>query len=320
MNNKKKCFVIMPISTTQSGTEQEWTGIFKGIIKPAVEESGYGYNCERYELRRANITKDILDELNNAHVVIADLTGSNPNVLWELGVRHTLSKRTILIAQDKRFLPSDLKDYPIILYKYKQTPAEVDKFRQDIKDKLEDIEADPEKPDSPVADFLQVKNIDLLAYEKTANLRKMGALISELSYDATVVDELIGTVKSTQQTKKGQEEKSYATTWRFANTCLELLVSTGYIALPKELLHKIRKINRVIGSVNRSLELWQEFGNDVERNLLRTLPILKKSFIEVLEGMNRIKLDYENNNYQEPKEPIIELADPEHEKYLKQLG
>ena len=318
MKNKKKCFVIMPVSGTNSCIEDEWTGIFEHMIKPAVKGSRLGFDCERAKPMSGAFIKDILEGLNRADVVIADLTDRNPNVCYELGIRHTLKNRTILITQSMDDVPSDLQSYWVITYEKDLSGA--DRFKKRIREILREMQKDPDKTDSPVADFLQVKNIDLFAYEKTANLRKMGALISELSYDATVVDELIGTVKSTQQTKKGQEEKSYATTWRFANTCLELLVSTGYIALPKELLHKIRKINRVIGSVNRSLELWQEFGNDVERNLLRTLPILKKSFIELLENMNRIKLDYENNNYQEPKEPIIELADPEHEKYLKQLG
>ena len=110
MKNKKKCFVIMPFSETDSLAERKWTEIFEHIIQPAVEDCGLGHECGRYEFRRANIIKDILQELNSAHVVIADLTDGNSNVLWELGVRHTLSKRTILIAQDKKFLPSDLKD------------------------------------------------------------------------------------------------------------------------------------------------------------------------------------------------------------------
>ena len=40
MRNKKKCYVIMPFSDTDSCTEEEWTGIFEHMIKPAVEESG----------------------------------------------------------------------------------------------------------------------------------------------------------------------------------------------------------------------------------------------------------------------------------------
>jgi len=166
-NNKKKCFVIMPFSETDSLAEGKWTEIFEHIIKPAVEESGLGYDCKRYSLGRANIIKDILKDLNRAQVVVADLTDNNPNVLWELGVRHVLKRRTILIAQDKKCLPSDLKDYPVI--PYDQTKAGFDKFKEDIKGKLEDIEADPEKPDSLVADFLQHKNIDIVAYEKISN-------------------------------------------------------------------------------------------------------------------------------------------------------
>ena len=98
MNNKKKCFVIMPFSDTNSLAEEKWTGVFEHIIKPAVEECGFNYECKRYSLGRANIVRDILEDLNRAELVIADLTDNNPNVLWELGVRHTLKRRTILVA------------------------------------------------------------------------------------------------------------------------------------------------------------------------------------------------------------------------------
>ncbi len=319
MNNKKKCFVIMPFSKTYSLTKEQWTEIFEHKIKPAVEESGFGYKAQRYELRRANITKTILQEINSSHLVIADLTSKNPNVLWELGVGHTLSKRTILIAQDKKFLPSDLKDYPIILYKYKQTPAEVDKFKEDIKKELEDIEADPEKQDSPVADFLQLKNIDILAYEKVANLKKLSALISELSYNINSIDDMINMVKKSEQVRKKDATKFRVAVVRFSNCCLELLISTSYIILPKELLDHVKYINEGIQLANGHLDLWGQtaFTKEIEKALKKHLPEMKKQLTSLLEAIGKLRLDYMNDNYQEPRMPPVILSSPEHEKYLE---
>jgi len=312
MNDKKKCFVIMPFSKTYSLTKEQWTELFEHKIKFAVEESGFNYECERYEMRRANITKAILHQLNNAHVVIADLTSRNPNVLWELGVRHVLSNRTILIAQDKKFLPSDLKDYPIILYKYKQSPGEIEKFNQEIKDKLEDIEKNPDDPDSPAADFLQNKNIDLLSYEKAANLRKLDALLSEFSLNIDNIDKI-----SAELRKLG------LSSFRLQNVCIKLFLSTRYINPTPGLLDDISLCDSIVDLVNQELDLIHQsimIDNEaLAKDMATKIVPMRNNFTEILQSFADIRTDYANNNYQEPKEPIIKLASQEHEKYLKQL-
>ena len=308
MNNKKKCFAIMPFSKAYSLTKEQWTEVFEHKIKSAVEESGFGYECERYELRRANITKAILQEINSAHLVIADLTGKNPNVLWELGVRHTLSKRTILIAQDKKFLPSDLRDYPIILYKYKQSPAEVDKFKEDIKKELEDIEADPEKPDSPISDFLQLKNIDLLSYEKFANLKKLDALISELSYNLDTLDKIAKDLRTISTTHCIMQ-----------NTCMKLFLSTRYITPTAKILNDIFLCNYMVDVTTRFLSFIEERTSSKKQTekIAKDLIVpMKGNFTSLLKSVVKVRTDYANDNYQEPKEPIILLSSPEHKEYL----
>jgi hypothetical protein len=308
MKNKKKCFVIMPFSETNSLAEKKWTEIFEHIIQPAVEDCRLGHECGRYEFRRANIIKDILQELNNAHVVIADLTDSNPNVLWELGVRHTLSKRTILIAQNKKFLPSDLKDYPIITYKYKPTPTEGHKFRQEIKDKLTDIEADPEKPDSPVADFLEHKNIDIIAYEKSANLRKLDALLSELSFDINEIDSISKSLT-----------KVHLTSSRLKNDCIKLYLSTRYLNPTPKVLDSMTLCDQMVDWVNQELDLffYHEGYDKLAKTLSKDILKMRGNFTSLLKSVAKIGTDFANDNYQEPKESIIKLASPKHEKYLK---
>ncbi|MCJ7654443.1 MAG: hypothetical protein MUO97_03940 [Dehalococcoidia bacterium] len=153
MRKKKKCFVIMPFSGTESCNEEKWKEIFDHIIKPAVEDCRLGYKCERSLPERENIIKGILRALSEADVVIADLTDGNPNVFYELGVRHTLTKRTILIAQGKEHIPFDLRPYPTVFYG--ESPTKIANFKSDIKRKLMDVSKNPERSDNPVADFLK---------------------------------------------------------------------------------------------------------------------------------------------------------------------
>lgn len=318
MNNNKKCFVIMPFSKTKSCTEQEWTGIFKGIIKPAVEESGLGYECERSVAERQNIVKGILEALNKANVVIADLTDNNPNVFYELGVRHTLANRTILIAQGEKYIPFDLRPYPVAFYSKSLT--NIEEFKSDIKKKLQDIETSPERSDNPVADFLKERNVVLFSAEKSANLRKLDALISELSYALDSANTIHARVKQNEQARKeGKVEKLFFPSSRLANTCLELLLSTSYIVLSQELLKIVRGLSESVELLNISLELWTNprFEKQIEKKLRKALPTFEKVLVNLLGIMNKVRTDYANDNYQEPKEVVILLASPEHKEHLK---
>ena len=152
---QKKCFVIMPFSGTKTCTEKEWTEVFKFIIKPAVEESGYDYRCERNSQNVGNIIKNIIANLNSADIVIADLTDRNANVFYELGVRHTLNFPTILITQNIQDVPFDLQGYKCIEYD-RTLPGAVE-FKKSIKNTILEIEKAKRKINySPVGDFLQL--------------------------------------------------------------------------------------------------------------------------------------------------------------------
>ena len=316
MNNQKKCFVIMPFSTTKSCTEEKWTEIFEFIIKPAVQESGLGYECERSVAERENIIKGILEALNKANVVIADLTGNNPNVFYEPGVRHTLANRTILIAQGEEHIPFDLRPYPVAFYS--ESPAKIAKFKKDIKKKLEDIEKNPDRSDSPVADFLKERNVVLLSSEKKRNLAALTALISELSYNIDAVDSILVAVKQSGELR-AKEKGVFVSHVRFDNTCLELLLSTSYITLTSRLRKIFWEANDRIRVHNCRLDLWpgERFSENVEEILQEGLPKFKGHLISLLKEMSKFRTDYANDNYQEPKTPAMILISPEHKKYIE---
>jgi len=177
MVKKKLCFVIMPFSSTNRCTSEQWTEIFNNVHKPAVTGSRLGYRCVRSDIRTGAFIKDILMQLNQADVVLADLTDMNPNVFYELGVRHTLKNRTILVSQTMDDVPSDLRQYGVITYK--TTPNGVVEYKKNLNNLLRDIRDNPDRADNPVSDYLHQKSIVTDPIEAKLIEKKLLALVSE---------------------------------------------------------------------------------------------------------------------------------------------
>lgn len=67
-----------------------------------------------------SVISDIWNAINSARIIIADCTGRNPNVFYELGIAHTLGKRVILIAQqnEKNDIPFDVQHIRALFYEF----------------------------------------------------------------------------------------------------------------------------------------------------------------------------------------------------------
>ena len=153
----KKCFVIMPFSSTKSTSAKNWTRIYEKIIVPAVEESGLEFECKRSKATRGNIIKEIVNDLNESELVIADMTDHKPNVCYELGIRHGLTVGTILLAQKREFLNIfDLHNYASHVYNWKTEPGRKNMIKK-IRELLKDFLEKPSKLDNPPQDFLRLK-------------------------------------------------------------------------------------------------------------------------------------------------------------------
>ena len=109
----------MPFSSTASCSGEHWTWIFENLFKPAVEEGNLDLECRRSAPTRGSLISGIVNDLRTAHVVIADLTDRNANVFYEMGVRHSLSNRSIMVAQRSGDIPSDLRGYAYHIYDWR---------------------------------------------------------------------------------------------------------------------------------------------------------------------------------------------------------
>ena len=124
------CFVLMPF-------DKKMVKVYEEGIKGAVRQAGLKCKLARDISRSTPIIQDVWEFINRARIVIADLTDRNPNVFYELGLAHSLVKRTILISQNPRKVPFDVKHIRYI--EYKDTPSGRGKLRTDLKRMLRSV-------------------------------------------------------------------------------------------------------------------------------------------------------------------------------------
>lgn len=98
---KKTCFVIMPIADVAGYDTGHFTRVYKHLITPACEAAGFKPVRSDDVSSSHMIVVDILQKIVESDIAICDLSGRNPNVLYELGLRQAFNKKTVLIKDNK---------------------------------------------------------------------------------------------------------------------------------------------------------------------------------------------------------------------------
>lgn len=93
----KDCFIIMPIADQDGYEKGHFKRVYDHIIKPACKK--VGLNPVRAD--DVSTSGDIVKRIHDSEIAICDLSARNPNVMYELGVRHAFNKPTVLIKDNK---------------------------------------------------------------------------------------------------------------------------------------------------------------------------------------------------------------------------
>jgi hypothetical protein len=83
--NNKTAFILMPFA-------DEFTDVYKYLITDALQDTGYTVKRADDIKSQNNILGDIIAGIVTSDLIVADLTGANPNVYYELGIAHALNK------------------------------------------------------------------------------------------------------------------------------------------------------------------------------------------------------------------------------------
>ncbi len=174
---KKKCFVVMGFGEkTDYRTRRvlDLDKTYNHIIKPAVQDAGL--ECVRAdEIPHAGtIDMPMFEQLMQADLVVADLSTSNLNAAYELGVRHALKPRTtIIIAEDQFASPFDINHIVTLPYRLDGKVLDIDeaaRFRAVLAKAITAI-LPQNRVDSPVYNFLRPLTPPVLGEEKALGVR-----------------------------------------------------------------------------------------------------------------------------------------------------
>ena len=108
---KKHCFYLCPF-------KEPFNTIFTEHVRPAITTSGFSIERADEIYGTQAIIEDIWDGINSSEIVIADVTGRNPNVMYEIGMAHTVGRPVVIVTQNINEVPFDLRHRRCIIYEY----------------------------------------------------------------------------------------------------------------------------------------------------------------------------------------------------------
>jgi hypothetical protein len=158
MKQTKKIFVVMPFVETPTRDKDDLLYFFEHHLKSSIEkENGFIYNYLVYRSSDIfGITEQIIIDLYESDMVICDLSGikSNPNVMYELGIRLAISNNPVILIREKN--PDNKTIFDISGYfTFEYNPKQYNYLEKHIIDKIKSFENGKEKYSSPVLKTLE---------------------------------------------------------------------------------------------------------------------------------------------------------------------
>src|ERR1044072_7609616 len=173
--NKPLCFVLMPFGSKpdSTGTMIDFDGVYRDLIKPAIEEAGLEPLRADEEMTGGIIHKPMFERLILCEFAVADLTTANANGFYELGLRHAVRPwSTVLMFGQGSRLPFDVGLLRAMPYELDAGGAVkrleetrkvlVDRLREAVKSSVEDQKG---VIDSPI--YQLIENYPDIDREKT---------------------------------------------------------------------------------------------------------------------------------------------------------
>ncbi|MEZ5016444.1 MAG: hypothetical protein R2800_05275 [Flavipsychrobacter sp.] len=180
---QKNCFIVTPIGGDNTNTRRKTDGLIDAAIIPVLEELGIECHVAHRIDQSGSITKQVIKHLVEDDLVIANLTGLNPNVMYELAVRHAARMPIVVVAEKGTSLPFDVTTERTIFYE--DDMAGVEDLKPLLIKAIESAIKDKE-PDNPIynaiADF-KMKEVAVANSSETEKyiLKKLEDINSEIT-------------------------------------------------------------------------------------------------------------------------------------------
>ncbi len=164
--DKKKCFIITPIGDENDSIRRHIEGIIDAVIMP-VMKNDYDIQVAHRLFEMGSINKQIIELIYKSDLVIANLTGTNANVMYELAFRHTLGLPVITIAEKGTKLPFDVSTERTIFYT-NDLHGVID-IQGELKKYLNQIDFNSGRTSGPIHDYLDSVELKNLIFRNNRN-------------------------------------------------------------------------------------------------------------------------------------------------------
>lgn len=129
------CGIVMPISAIDGCPESHWADVLS-IHSDAIRMAGYDPNLVSNSDDIGIIQKNIVQNLHNNPVVVVDVSGKNPNVMFELGMRLTFDKPTVIVKDDQTDYSFDTSPIAHLQYPRDLRFHSIVEFKNQLADKI----------------------------------------------------------------------------------------------------------------------------------------------------------------------------------------
>ncbi len=177
MVEKKICFVIAPIGEPDSEERRRSDQILKHIITPAAKECGYEPVRADKISEPGIITTQVIQHIVEDPLVIADLTDRNPNVFYELAIRHAIKKPLVQIIKENEQIPFDVAGTRTVHVNHQDLDS-VEEAKREIIKQIQAVEKDASQMDTPISVAL---DLQILRQSENPEQRSIADLVSAIS-------------------------------------------------------------------------------------------------------------------------------------------
>jgi len=154
---ERECFFIAPIGDDGSEIRKRSDGVRDWVVKPASEAAAGLQTIRADDVGEpGQITSQAVQHCLKAKAAVADLTGGNPNVYYELSVRHGAQLPVVLIAEEGTKLPFDISQSRVIFFDHTDLTS-AGKAREELRVQIES--SLQSSPNNPIADGMRLAEL-----------------------------------------------------------------------------------------------------------------------------------------------------------------
>lgn len=189
---EKLCFVISPIGDPDSETRKRSDQVLKHVVRPAATSCGYkAVRADEID-KPGMITSQVIQHVVNDALVVADLTERNPNVFYELAIRHALRKPLVQIIRKGEAIPFDVAGTRTIYVDHKDLDS-VEAAKNEIIEQIKALEKDSSDIETPISVSLDLQLLRQSEKPEERSLADLVAAVVDLRASLSKVELRIGT-------------------------------------------------------------------------------------------------------------------------------